>query len=387
MANLPQQIARNQYTADGVTTTYAYTFEILSANSIANDIAVYVTPSGQQPNPVTDIQTLSTAYVVTGVGNVNGGTIVFQGGHIPPLSSIVTIVRNMSISIDTDFAVAQNFNGANLDAAFDRVVLILQQVYTMQAFNSLSYIINALLPPSGGTNIVPPLPDNYTWVGQGGKVIAANIETNPDLSTLRSQLASEASGGSAGASLIGYYDSVNLVPQTVNTFLNNLPTWLTPQLSVVPTGTVLDYAGTAAPTGYLVCNGSAVSRTTYAALFAAIGTTWGNGDGSTTFNLPSLARSVTVGAGGSGSGTLGNAVGDTGGAETHTMTVSEMPAHAHPGSNAFVNTGIAGSGAISVFEPNDSSQGSAALPIASQGSGTAFNIIQPSAVMNKIIKI
>lgn len=56
----------------------------------------------------------------------------------------------------------------------------------------------------------------------------------------------------------------------------------------VVTGTIILYAGTTVQTGYLICNGAAVSRTTYAALFAKIGTTWGAGDGSTTFNVPNL---------------------------------------------------------------------------------------------------
>jgi hypothetical protein len=56
----------------------------------------------------------------------------------------------------------------------------------------------------------------------------------------------------------------------------------------VPTGTLIDFAGSAAPDGYLLCDGSAVSRTTYSALFAVIGTIYGTGDGSTTFTLPNL---------------------------------------------------------------------------------------------------
>jgi microcystin-dependent protein len=56
----------------------------------------------------------------------------------------------------------------------------------------------------------------------------------------------------------------------------------------VPTGAVMDFAMATAPTGWLACDGQAVSRTTYAALFAAVGTTWGVGDGSTTFNVPPL---------------------------------------------------------------------------------------------------
>ena len=56
-----------------------------------------------------------------------------------------------------------------------------------------------------------------------------------------------------------------------------------------PTGSIKPFAGTTIPDGYLLCDGSAVSRTTYAALFAVIGTTYGSGDGSTTFNLPNLS--------------------------------------------------------------------------------------------------
>jgi microcystin-dependent protein len=57
---------------------------------------------------------------------------------------------------------------------------------------------------------------------------------------------------------------------------------------LIPIGALLPYAGTQAPTGYLMCNGSAVSRTTYVALFTVIGTVYGVGDGSTTFNLPNF---------------------------------------------------------------------------------------------------
>lgn len=62
-------------------------------------------------------------------------------------------------------------------------------------------------------------------------------------------------------------------------------------------GTVIDYAGATVPTGWLECLGTAVSRTTYSALFAAIGTVWGSGDGSTTFNLPDCRNRTRIGAG------------------------------------------------------------------------------------------
>lgn len=148
----------------------------------------------------------------------------------------------------------------------------------------------------------------------------------------------------------------------------------------VPTGTLIDFAGTAAPTGYIGCDGSAVSRATYSALFAAIGTTWGAGDGSTTFNLPDFRRRVAVGSGGSGTGTLGNAVGNTGGAETHTLSTAEMPSHTHSISNP---GGVAASSGLTAgadFNFN------ALVNTNATGGGGAHNNLQPSAVVLKCIK-
>jgi len=98
----------------------------------------------------------------------------------------------------------------------------------------------------------------------------------------------------------------------------------------VATGTVVDFAGSTAPTGWLLCDGSEVSRTTYAALFAVIGTTYGSGDGSTTFNLPDARGKATVGykSGDSDFGALGNVAA---GEKRHTLTAEEsgIPAHNH----------------------------------------------------------
>lgn len=64
----------------------------------------------------------------------------------------------------------------------------------------------------------------------------------------------------------------------------------------IPVGTIMMWAGSTAPTGWLLCNGTAVSRTTYSALFAVISTTYGTGNGSTTFNVPNLQRRFPLGA-------------------------------------------------------------------------------------------
>jgi microcystin-dependent protein len=106
----------------------------------------------------------------------------------------------------------------------------------------------------------------------------------------------------------------------------------------VPIGTVIEFAGTTGLSGnWLLCNGSAVSRTTYATLFTNIGTTYGAGNGSTTFNLPDRRGVVGVGIGSDNStgGRITNAtasniaLGKTFGAETHTLTEPQMPIHTH----------------------------------------------------------
>lgn len=94
----------------------------------------------------------------------------------------------------------------------------------------------------------------------------------------------------------------------------------------IPPGVILEYAGAAAPTGWLLCDGAAVSRATYAALFAIIGTTHGTGDGSTTFNLPDRRDRVAVGASGT------KARGSTGGS-ADAITVSHSHSHSHGASS------------------------------------------------------
>ncbi len=97
--------------------------------------------------------------------------------------------------------------------------------------------------------------------------------------------------------------------------------------ALVPAGAILPYGGSSAPPGWLLCDGAAVSRTDYAALFGAIATTYGVGDGSTTFNLPNLKGRIPVGVD-AGQGEF-DSLGETGGARTHTLSESEMPTHTH----------------------------------------------------------
>jgi len=162
--------------------------------------------------------------------------------------------------------------------------------------------------------------------------------------------------------------------------------------NTTPLGTVLDYAGTTAPTNYLLCYGQAISRTTYAALFALLGTTYGAGDGSTTFNIPDLRGRVVAGQddmGGTSANRLtglaggvdGDVLGAGGGAETHTLVTAEIPAHTHQ--TGFSNT--AGGGAtIQAIQNYAGTDGNATS--SSVGGDGAHNNVQPTFILNKIIR-
>ena len=150
--------------------------------------------------------------------------------------------------------------------------------------------------------------------------------------------------------------------------------------AILPPGVTVPYAGTSAPDGWLLCDGRNVSRTTYAALFNAIGTTHGRGDGSTTFGLPDMRHRVAVGSGGSGSTFLGTTVGSSGGADSVTLTIAQMPRHAHVydtarGTALSGNTGTDGVNADSVTADTGM-----------RGNGQPHSNVQPSRVLTYIIK-
>jgi microcystin-dependent protein len=131
------------------------------------------------------------------------------------------------------------------------------------------------------------------------------------------------------------------------------------QQNGVPTGSLLMWSLASAPTGFLLCNGSAVSRSTYASLYAVIGTTFGSGDGSTTFNLPDYRNNMPIGAGSTYS------AGSTGGSadaivvsHTHTATsVVTDPGHFHTSTWNNVNDFNQGGGSNGAEQYPDDTQG------------------------------
>lgn len=177
----------------------------------------------------------------------------------------------------------------------------------------------------------------------------------------------------------------------------------------MPSGAVMPFAGSSEPAGWLFCFGQNVSRTTYAALFAAIGTTFGVGDGSTTFTLPDLRGRAVAGKddmGGTSANRLtnqaggldGDVLGATGGAETHTLTEAQMPLHGHPFRLTIQSASTASSSTTGGLMMGSTSltnypaftgtpANTAGQQIGGAGGGGAHNNVQPSIVLNYIIKV
>lgn len=178
----------------------------------------------------------------------------------------------------------------------------------------------------------------------------------------------------------------------------------------ISAGTIIPYGGSSAPTGFVLCDGSALSRTTYSTLFGVIGTTFGSGDGSTTFNVPDLRGRVVAGAdnmGGTAANRLtsttmspdGDTVGATGGEQTHTLTTAELASHGHPvigTTNGIYNTtvGLKDNNAINIQGDDNANGGSSGLVtnnsasnpyVGSTGSDSAHNNVQPTLIVNYII--
>jgi microcystin-dependent protein len=186
---------------------------------------------------------------------------------------------------------------------------------------------------------------------------------------------------------------------------------------LIPLGGLLPYAGATAPNSTFVLPfGQAISRITYATLFSLIGSTYGAGDGSTTFNLPDLRGRVVASPDNMGGGSdpnrltagalagVRNSIGGAGGESAHTQTVAEMPAHSHsvnvsdPGHSHAISptaaqqgTGVSGGGGVGIaLVGAGSTQGAftgIGVSINNNGSGGAFNVMQPTILLNQIMRV
>ena len=162
------------------------------------------------------------------------------------------------------------------------------------------------------------------------------------------------------------------------------------KMDMLPVGTVFPWFTNDIPTNFLELNGQAVSRTIYSDLFELYGTTYGTGDGSTTFNLPNLSGRVPIGL--DSDDTDFNEVGKTYGEKEHTLTVDELAEHNHVGKIAVSNK--APGPTRYYFQPLGTTGGdpsntdvfSSSIPVLNRGGNQPHNNVQPSIVVKYIVK-
>lgn len=208
---------------------------------------------------------------------------------------------------------------------------------------------------------------------------------------------------SGGAGFNAYLDEDNMASNSASAIASQQSIKAYVDASVaagVPTGTIVDFAGTSAPSGWLLCNGQLLERTAQAALFAVIGTAFNTGgESGSQFRLPDFRGRVSAGVDDSTVdrlsttyfGNSAEAIGNSGGLDRHTLATSEMPSHSHGitstarrdggsppggsfphGSNAGTNTTLATVGLT--------------LSIDNTGGGGAHANVQPTLIVNKMIK-
>lgn len=309
----------------------------LTNPTTANLAAAVVDETGTGNLVLSNNPTLTSATLVTpNIGIPTAGTLTNCTGYVA--SNLTGIVP-----------VANGGTGLSTTGAIGDVLIV-------SAAGVLGY---APAPPASGIAggaasqiLYQSAPNITSFIANGltGQVLLSNGSSTPSWGAINATtnitgILPVANGGTGlGALGVGV--------QTAISNDVNAPNGLLPY-SALPAGAVMFFAMSTAPAAWLVCNGSAVSRTTYAALFAAIGTLYGPGDGSTTFNLPNLNGQFVRGWDSSGSvdpgRTFGSNQAQSFASHTHTATVTD-PGHLHstPG---FFNTGQGTSAGGSTLYP------------------------------------
>lgn len=259
------------------------------------------------------------------------------------------------------------------------------------------------MPRSGGTYSLPP-----GYLAVTGQTVQATQHNGPleDLAaSMTNSLPRDGTAPMQGELPMGSNKITGLAAGTAS---NDAAT-VSQANAAVPVGTVTFFAGSTAPTNWLLCYGQAVSRTTYAALFSAIGTTYGTGDGTTTFNVPDMRGRVGAGKDDMGgtaasrltsakSGVAGGTLGGAGGVQEHALTASQNgphthtttdPGHSHQYSRYSTLGSVTPGGSSNIWQSvatQSTVLSQTGISINTSGSGDPHPNVQPTLILNAIIK-
>jgi microcystin-dependent protein len=285
-------------------------------------------------NPVATSPALSVAtknYVDTLSGSVNGTANFF--GNVTPSANLTYTLGNTTnrwTNIFSESALIGNVTAANIFATLSNIAQIYLGADIIPTANVSSNVGTvgmrfntvhaAAASLTGSLNVGTTVSVGASASISGVVTVGANVAAAGNISIAAvTTSTSTTTGGltvAGGAGVAGnLHVGGTIVTPTMPAGTSNTAVATTAfvQNNSVPTGALMMWSTASAPTGWLICNGTAVSRTVYAALFAAIGTTFGSGDGSTTFNLPNYNNRTAIGAGGL------YALGATGGSKDQTV--------------------------------------------------------------------
>lgn len=253
---------------------------------------------------MSDVLTDLNSWSTTAGSNLPTGATNIGTGLDDNLGQIQAVVRKYLATKGADIASASttdlstatglrvDITGTTTITAFGTLTAGMWKVLKFTGILTLTYNATSLITP-GAANITTAAGD-YAFVTSLG---SGNWEVNffqrasglPVIQTFTDSNF-KISGSSDATKLLAFEVDTSIPTATTLTVVPGAGT-------ILPAGMIFQYAGSSIPTGWLTCDGSAVSRTTYAALFAAISTTWGVGDGSTTFNLPDMRGRSAIGDG------------------------------------------------------------------------------------------
>ena len=364
--------------SDNTNTTYTLTQDSTDGHKIT------LTPSSGSPTTITipDKDTQYSAATTTTPGLMS--------------ASDKTKLNGIANSAQVNKIEKIQKNGKDLDITTNKTVNISVPTKVSELTNDSGYTKN--------TGTVTSVSVKMNGTAKGTVTSSGTIDLGTVLTSHQSLAGYAKTADLAKVAKSGNYTDLNNKPTipTKTSQLTNDSGYVTSSAisDTLPIGSVIEWYSDTIPDNWLLCNGQAVSRTDYSALFEVIGTTYGTGNGTTTFNLPNKMGRVGVGK---SDISPYNQLGNTGGETTHTLTLNEMPRHSH--SSAVINPSSGGGAypAPSMGFDYTATKNGVVIPLAQtlpastsgylsstmgnyQGENSAHNNMPPYIITNYIIK-